>query len=359
MVEEQYSVRDIVAIEGSPYFDEPWYVRLPHVFLDGMSPAEHYLKTGWRAGLNPGPGFDGKDYLARNPDVASAGICPLLHFERRAREDGRRGGVVIPHCAVKVRCRRPGERKVGVVYTCITGGYDTLPLHAYRDERWDYVCFTDSQTLLEEGSINGWQIRPLAYSASDNARNARWHKMHPHVLFPDCGVSLWLDGNILPLNAFAFDRADDLIAGGISLSAPPHPWRSDIYEEAEEVIRARRDWPEIVRTQISLYKQDGFPRGTGLNETGLIFRQHHDVLVVKLMEEWFSWVLHYSRRDQLSFNYLLWKHSYETLPFCERKDWRGASSRNFVVVYQGAHDCRSIEDEQSGGGLAKETQNEE
>lgn len=46
---------------------------------------------------------------------------------------------------------RPREKKRKVVYTCLTGNYDNLPLHSYLDGEWDYVCFTDSSELLEYG----------------------------------------------------------------------------------------------------------------------------------------------------------------------------------------------------------------
>lgn len=35
-----------------------------------------------------------------------------------------------------------------VVYTCLTGGYDSLKEHRYIDNDWDYVCFTDNKELL-------------------------------------------------------------------------------------------------------------------------------------------------------------------------------------------------------------------
>ncbi len=37
-----------------------------------------------------------------------------------------------------------------VVYTCLTGGYDSLKEHRYVDDDWDYVCFTDNKELLAQ-----------------------------------------------------------------------------------------------------------------------------------------------------------------------------------------------------------------
>jgi ELWxxDGT repeat protein len=51
--------------------------------------AEIYSATGWKQGLNPNAWFDTNYYLAQNPDVAAAGINPLLHFEQFGWREGR------------------------------------------------------------------------------------------------------------------------------------------------------------------------------------------------------------------------------------------------------------------------------
>ena len=49
----------------------------------------HFVQTGWRAGYNPGPGFDCAFYLASHPDIAQAGINPALHYIQSGRAEGR------------------------------------------------------------------------------------------------------------------------------------------------------------------------------------------------------------------------------------------------------------------------------
>lgn len=83
-----------------------------------------------------------------------------------------------------------------VIYTCITGGYDNLIEHNCINLNCDYVCFTDNPTLLKERKIGTWEIRPVKKITEDNSLNNRWHKMHPHVLFPNYGDSIYIDGNI-------------------------------------------------------------------------------------------------------------------------------------------------------------------
>ncbi len=207
-----------------------------------------------------------------------------------------------------------GEKKLGVVYTCITGGYEGLIPQSCVDDRYDYVCFTDSEKLLNEKTYNGWEIRPLMFSALDNVRNARWHKTHPHILLPEYDHSIWIDGNILIKGSHLYDRVDALIAEGVELAIPRHPQRNDIYEEAKSVIEQGKDNKEIVDRQISEYRSIGFPENTSLHETNIIFRKHSQVIA--LMEEWWSWIERYSRRDQLSFDFVLWRHKYRMTDFC-------------------------------------------
>jgi hypothetical protein len=84
-------------------------------------------------------------------------------------------------------------------------------IHDYTDARYDYVAFVDNADLLKMKTFGHWQIRPLAYSQLDNIRNARWHKTHPHVLFPEYEVSVWVDGNANPQNEFIFNKFEQAL----------------------------------------------------------------------------------------------------------------------------------------------------
>ena len=84
-----------------------------------------------------------------------------------------------------------------VVYSCITGGYDDIPVHKYISNEWDYILFTDNDDLIRAGTFAHWTIKPLQFDKLTNVKNARWHKINPHILFPDYDYSLWLDSTII------------------------------------------------------------------------------------------------------------------------------------------------------------------
>ncbi len=75
-------------IENSLLFDAAWYCKT-YGYGEYLDAAEHYLKTGWREGKNPSAFFSTADYLKKNPDVAAAGMNPLLHFEKYGVKEGR------------------------------------------------------------------------------------------------------------------------------------------------------------------------------------------------------------------------------------------------------------------------------
>jgi glycosyltransferase involved in cell wall biosynthesis len=78
---------EIVAVRRSGLVLADWY--LPqHPEANGDAVA-HFCAVGWREGARPNPYFDPGWYLARNADVAAAGVNPLLHYIVVGEAEGR------------------------------------------------------------------------------------------------------------------------------------------------------------------------------------------------------------------------------------------------------------------------------
>ncbi len=213
--------------------------------------------------------------------------------------------------------KNKNNKKIGVIYTCITGGYDSLINHAYIDQNWDYVCFTDNLSI---GNVDNslWQIRPLVFDKYDNIRKQRWHKIHPHILFPDYEKSVWLDANINILNKDIFADICKAIDESRLMSIAQHPGRTCIYEELIACIELGKDNVEVMREQINLIRKSGFPEKQGLFESNIIYREHHNDQIIVIMKDWWWWIENYSRRDQLSLAYVLWQqHKLEVKPLTD------------------------------------------
>ncbi len=75
--------------------------------------------------------------------------------------------------------------------------------------------------------------------------------------------------------------------------------------EAEKVIVF---WGHYLR-------KDGYPRNIGTKETRVLYRRHSDEKIRQFDELWWWCIENYSRRDQFSFNYVLWKLKLECESF--------------------------------------------
>jgi len=93
---ETVSATQRVTLTGSdPLFDPAYYLaHNPDVAAAGVDPLLHYLTYGWKEGRDPSAYFDTAYYLKQNPDVAASGGNPLLHFEAYGWKEGRQPSLV-------------------------------------------------------------------------------------------------------------------------------------------------------------------------------------------------------------------------------------------------------------------------
>ncbi|MCA9777176.1 MAG: DUF616 domain-containing protein [Candidatus Eremiobacteraeota bacterium] len=202
---------------------------------------------------------------------------------------------------------------VPVVYTAVSGRYDEL---AEVPEEL-VSAGVRLVAFLDQGVHSAFEIReldsvlPESVRGLDSNRRAKWCKLHPHELFPDHEVSLWVDGNIGLQSSLP-----ELFSVTGAWCCFPHPHRSCIFEEAAACASAQKDDPTLMFRQVTQYLKEGYPRQHGLTENTVLLRRHNDPAVVELSQSWWQEVLNWSYRDQLSFNYCCWKSdfSYQLLP---------------------------------------------
>ncbi len=299
---------DYGVIAKSTLFDKKWYLEQnPDVKSAGIDPVRHYLDCGWRENRNCTPYFDGRLYLELYPDVAAADMNPFLHWEKFGKKENRYSGMVEHHKTTIIKKKH--KYNCGVIYTCITGNYDNLIQHTYQDLNWDYVCFTDNECLLQQQKVGVWTIKKLQFDTLDNVRNARWHKVHPHVLFPDYKYSIWIDGNIDVLTKALFRKADIFLKSKDVVFSYKHPERDCVYDEVETVLLLHKDYPEIIKKEAEFLKEENYPSHHGLSETSILIRKHNQTSQISFANLWWHLIQNYSRRDQLGFDYSLWKNN--------------------------------------------------
>lgn len=306
---EQQYLTERMEVLNSSLWDERYYFRQygSEVRETGLFPLDHYLQTGWKLGYNPSAYFDGKNYLERYPFVP---INPLVHFLRYGRQNycvGFSRNVYSSFsCTLEKYFQLRSDTNKKVIYTCITNDYDEIEAIAcpyYVDPAWDYVCFSDNDSLVQKKQIGVWEIRPLVKNDFDTTRNNRYHKILPHRVLSEYDESIYIDANINILTDYVFR----LIQKHQPLFVPVHLTKTCLYHEAEWILQTGID-KVALEEQLRKYRQEGFPKNYGLTENNLIYRKHQNPKVVAMMEEWWEWVRDYCRRDQASFSYVLWKH---------------------------------------------------
>lgn len=191
-----------------------------------------------------------------------------------------------------------------VLYSAIIGAYDDIVQPLVVDEDFDYIIFSDS---IKEEKVGVWQIRQIDYTNPIQTKVARYVKTHPHLLLPEYKCSVWIDASVIIKSDYLYNRAKSLYADKVAISSMKHPNRDCIYDEAVAVVMYNFESEETVLRWIDYLHQNHYPEHNGLCETGILFRSHDDV-ISRFNEEWWHCIEKYSRRDQLSFNYALWKN---------------------------------------------------
>ena len=191
-------------------------------------------------------------------------------------------------------CRTLVKKKDIVVYTAITGGYDDLKESQAKDGI-RFVAFTDRPFKSET-----WEWQQCHTDFPDANRNAKIHKILPHLYFPDAKYTLWIDGSILlkvPIDLIIESYMKDF-----DLLVHEHPVRKCAYQEAQTCIEKALDDTNVIRAQVHRYKQDYYPPNNGLVEAGVLLRRHND-MTRTFNETWWEEITNGSKRDQISFNY--------------------------------------------------------
>lgn len=239
----------------------------------------------------------------------------LLHAKQASRQFRCLNGI----------SKQPPQRKV--VYTAIFGNYEGL-LPQKKIAGWDFVCFTDDKSL----SAAPWTVKLMEQPIpGDPVRSSRYIKINPHLFLDQYDISIFIDGNFLiigDINKLVETMLSDAVIACFDHAQNTRDPRSCIYEEyasikqIAEKLGTHKDDPQVMQRQVDLLKAEGYPEENGLVYSGVLLRRHNDSGLIRVMRDWWYMVQHYSRRDQLSFDYVMWKHGirYRIIPGDSRRD---------------------------------------
>ena len=277
-----------------------------------------------------------------------------------------------------------------VIYTSVFGKTEENNYHLHKPDvvldGYDFVCFTDDETFKSDF----WQVKLVKPLYDDGARNAKRYKLKPHIYLSEYEISVWVDievkitkdidylvesslkdSNLAILNHELCGRT---VSGDLNV-------RKCVYEEAKFIQwlgdnspkKQYKDNMDIIHAQVDRYRKDGYPENNGLARTTVVFRRHNESDVIKNSDAWWGEMKYGSRRDQISFNYVSWKHNLkfnyiqedidDNPYFLYMKKWRQIKrkeKRNSYIEYQPISLEYFLNMKFAGGGGGKEiiTQNE-
>jgi len=183
------------------------------------------------------------------------------------------------------------------VYSCITNEYE-LRLNEQNFENADFYFFTDKEAT----ATKPWREKKAVNLFTDPRRNARYHKLLSHEMFPEYDYSIWIDGSVV-LKINPQDLVKEM--GNADILTSYHPLRTKVVDEAEECKRLFLDIPSVIDTHVQKMFADGFKDNAGLAETKVVVRKNTP-LVNEFNMIWFYTLVTGSLRDQLTFPYAVW-----------------------------------------------------
>lgn len=230
-----------------------------------------------------------------------------------------------------LRKAEPANGRRHAVYTAIFGDYDELIEPHVVDESCDYICFTDSVSI----NSPNWRIINCPCWHEDPVRAAKAYKILPHIVLPKHEKSIWIDGNIVPITDL-LTQAMDVYLLRHEYAFFSHPERECIYDELQACIQLSKDDPDLMKRQVLSYIKQGFPPHFGLIFGGVIFRNHKSSLMRDVSEAWWEEIVNGSRRDQLCFDFIRWKNSFDI----EWIDYKLIKNPLFFVTFHGKNKDR-------------------
>lgn len=197
------------------------------------------------------------------------------------------------------------EERVAI-YTAIFGPYDKVAEPYCRPDNCDYYIFTDQKV---NNDSSAWIKRAAELPELDglsNAQKNRYLKMHPHKLFPDYKYSIYVDGNVLIISDLT-EYVNKLNTIGLGLHT--HDARSCAYAELAAIEKSKRETSESVKRHREHLKAAKMPKNYGLLQCNVIAREHHNKTCISIMEQWWEEYMQYTKRDQVSLPYVLYKQN--------------------------------------------------
>ena len=190
-----------------------------------------------------------------------------------------------------------------IIYTVITGNYDSIKQPMVLTPGGEYYLFTNNPEIKEAGAWNVVQIPSEQWQGRTERENnillSRKVKMLAHKYLTE-GVewSIYIDADMLikeSLSELLKDLHEDTL-----FAACRHSYCKSVSEEINDLKAKGMVDATQIENQWQRYVEWGFEDDLGISENGLLIRRHNDARVAQLMELWWEEYQNGCLRDQVS-----------------------------------------------------------
>jgi len=197
-----------------------------------------------------------------------------------------------------------------MVYTVLAGDYDELN-EVKKEKNVDFYCWTNNPNIKS----SSWKILPLENpDLLDFVRlNRKTKILGNKELEKNYDIVVYMDANVILRKPIVDYIKNECNLEKYDFFSIKHPDRNCIYEEAIACKEMKKDSSEMIDKTINFLKKEKFPEHFGLTANNFIVRKANSKKITKLLQNWWNMVEKYSKRDQLSFMYILWKYSYNKI----------------------------------------------
>lgn len=197
------------------------------------------------------------------------------------------------------------EKKNIVVYSVMIGDYDDVFDPVYVSDNCEYVLYTDQIDL----KLDVWKIVFVDknnFLGKTNKWISTYHKILAHeVLSKKYSYSIYLDTKVFVCGDITslFNSIDF----NCKLAFIKHTHTSSLAREMQNCVSFGFALESQTKIQYDKYLNEGFLDNLGLIDSCILIRQHNNPKVKDVMTIWFEEFNEFSRRDQFSIMYALWK----------------------------------------------------
>ena len=139
-------------------------------------------------------------------------------------------------------------------------------------------------------------------------KKQRFIKLHPHLFFKEKELSLYIDSKYTLIGNLN-NLIIRLLSPNYNIIMQEHRTRNSVFDEFNQVIKLKLEKKSMIQKIKEKYKKEGFKDNFGLAEGSFILRRHNEQDCIDIMEKWWNEIKTYSHRNQLSFNYVLWREN--------------------------------------------------